>query len=251
METVRNINNMEESDILWHKCPKCNEVSFHGELERNDFICPKCKELFAVTIENRIKLLIGDKPATDTADTESTAKYSQNVSVDDVYAVEEYIAEYPVSLFILSPNSTLKQQHLKVFSESIESAIEKDIPLLTILTVNDIETQCTFTDIIPLLLSLENLSQAAIPHLTVLTETDIVRLSSFLPVGEIVIAECASLPENISRIKPQPALHAPEEQLLPEKNRELTPDISVDTYVPRPELHTILVRLLRFFAASS
>ncbi len=250
METARNTNNIEESGSLWHKCPKCGEVSFHGELERNDFVCPKCKELFALTIANRLKLLIGDQTTTETTDTESNQIYSQDVNGNDVFAVQESIAEYPVSLFILSSNTTLQQQHLAVFSESIECAIKKTIPLLTIFPVNDIETQCTFSDIIPLLLGLEDLSQAAIPHLTVLTETDIGRLTSFLPVGEIVIAECASRPDNISRIKPQPALHAPEEQLLPETNREITPDISVDSYVPRPELHTMLVRLLSFFAAS-
>ncbi len=250
METVRNTNNIEESGSLWHKCPKCGEVSFHRELERNDFICPKCKELFPLTIENRLKLLIDVNTITDNSETESNQIIRHDVSEYDAFAVEENIAEYSVSLFILSSYATLKQQHLKVFSASIECAIEKTIPLLTVFPVNDIETECTFSDIIPLLLRLDRLSQAAIPHLTVLTETDVEKLTSYLPVGEIVIAECASLPDNISRIKPQPALHAPEEQLLPEENRNLTPDISVDCYVPRPELHTILARLLSFFAAS-
>ena len=106
----------------------------------------------------------------------------------------------------------------------------------------------------PLLLQLEQLAQKALPYLTVLTETGTGQLMSHLPVGEIVIAECASRSENTPRFHPQPALHAPEEQLLPEKNRELNPnlpDISVDCYIPRPELHTVLARLLKFFASSS
>jgi hypothetical protein len=85
-----------------------------------------------------------------------------------------------------------------------------------------------------------------------LTETGNGELRSHLPVGEIVIAECTSELDNSQRSHPQPALHAPEEQLLPEKNRDANqnmPDISVDTYVPRPELHMVVARFLKFFSS--
>ena len=98
------------------------------------------------------------------------------------------------------------------------------------------------------------MAQKSLPYLTVLTETGTGQLTSHLPVGEIVIAECNTRTENTTRNYPQPALHAPEEQLLPENSPDLNPsvpDISVDSYITRPELHTGITRLLRFFAPCS
>lgn len=249
METTRNAEITEESIGLWHKCTQCNEVSFRGELERNGFICPKCKELFPLSIENRLKLLTGEN-SPDMTDTLSSEIVEPTI---DILAIEENIAGYPASLFILAPDSPILQQHLTVFSEAVAGALKKSIPLLSVFTANPIEVHISFSEIVPLLLQLEQLAQKALPHLTVLTETGTGQLTSHLPVGEIVIAECTSQSENAPRFHPQPALHAPEEQLLPEKNRELnpnTPDISVDCYIPRLELHTVLARLLKFFAPS-
>ncbi len=247
METTRNAEIAEESIGLWHKCTYCNEVSFRGELERNGFICPKCKELFPLSIENRLKLLM-DENAPDTADGFSGEPTESTI---DILATEEDIAGYTVSLFILHPDSPLLQQHLQVFSEAIGRALKESIPLLSIFTASPVESQISFSEIVPLFLQLEELAEKSLPHLTILTETSIGQFAPYLPVGEIVIAECASRLENASRFQPQPALHAPEEQLLPEKNRELnsrTPDISVDCYIPRLELPTVLARLLKFFA---
>ena len=249
METTRNTEITEESIGLWHKCTQCNEVSFRGELERNGFICPKCKELFPLSIENRLKLLRGE----DSPDTTYVLSSEVIEPTIDILAIEEDIVGYPVSLFILNPDSPVLQQHLTVFSEAVACALKNSIPLLSVFTANPIEVQISFSEIVPLLLQLEELADKSIPYLTVLTETGPGQLTSHLPVGEIVIAECVSRLENTPRFHPQPALHAPEEQLLPENNRELNPnlpDISVDCYIPRPELHTVLARLLKFFAPS-
>ncbi|MCY4401250.1 MAG: hypothetical protein OXD54_01620 [Candidatus Poribacteria bacterium] len=249
-ETARNAEITEDNISLWHKCSHCGEVSFRGELERNGFICPKCKELFALSIENRIKLLIGDDSHSDITEPLPDETNSENAITIDVIGVEENIDEFPVSLFILHPDAALQPRHLTEFAEAITCALERTIPLISVFTASPIETQCSYSEILPLYLQLEQLAQVPLPHLTILTETDVDQLTSHLPLGEIVIAESASHMDSMSRPNPQPALHAPEEQLLPEDNRELTPDISVDCYIPRAELHTVLVRLIKFFATS-
>ena len=114
----------EESIGLWHKCTQCNEVSFRGELERNGFICPKCKELFPLSIENRLKLLTGEN-SPDTTDALSSEVIEFTT---DILAIEEEIAGYPVSLFILDPDSPVLQQHLTVFSEAVACALKKINP---------------------------------------------------------------------------------------------------------------------------
>ncbi len=246
METVRSTEITEDTISLWQKCTHCGEVAFRGELERNSFTCPTCKKLFGISIENRIRLLRGDDTSHETTDTLN----NENLIALDVLCVEENITEYPVSLFILDPETTIEQRHIDVFTEAITHALTQSIPLLSVFTASPTKTQCSFTEIVPLMIQLEQLAAAPLPHLTVLTETDVPQLTTHLPVGEIVLAESALSTENIAQINSQPALHAPEEQLLPEKNGEIVPDISVDRYVPRTELHTMLVKLLKFFDAT-
>lgn len=250
IETARSTEIAEENISLWHKCTHCGEVSFCGELERNGFICPKCKQLFALSIENRVKLLIGDDSHPDIIEPIPDETDSESAVTIDVISVEENIDEFPVSLFILHPDSSLQHRHLTVFADAITCALEKSIPLISVFTASPIETQCSYSEILPLYLQLEQLAQVPLPYLTILTETDVDQLTSHLPLGEIVIAESASDMDSMSRPNPQPALHAPEEQLLPEENRKLTLDISVDCYIPRAELHTVLVRLIKFFATT-
>ena len=249
LDIARTSDIEEESIGLWYKCTQCSEVSFRGELERNGFICPKCKELFPLSIENRLKLLTGDLPC----DREDTTIVDNGEVDSEVTAIVESIDEYHISLFILNPEAALQTQHLKVFSDAIAAAIDKSIPFLSVFTANPIETEISFQDIVPLLLMLEELAEQSLPYLTVLTETETVKLTTHLPLGEIIVAECTSQVDNATRSHPQPALHAPEEQLLPENNRRSIrniPDISVDCYVPRSELHEVLVRFLKFFSFS-
>lgn len=250
METVRSTEITEDNISLWQKCTHCGEVTFRGELIRNSFTCPKCKKLFIISIENRIKLLLEDHNSNDATVSNSDNINNGSPNLIDVISIEEHIEGYPVSLYILQPETTLEQQHIDVFTEAITNALAKSMPLLSVFTASPTNTQCSFNQIVPLIIQLEALVEASLPHITVLTETDVPQLTTHLPVGEIVIAESEARTENMSRINPQPALHAPEEQLLPEKNREITPDINVDCYVPRTELHTMLVKLLKFFAAS-
>ena len=248
METVRSTENTEDNISLWQKCTHCGEVTFRGELVRNSFTCPKCKKLFVISIENRIKLFLKDHTSNDETVPNPDDINNGNTNQIDVISIEENIEGYEVSLYILQPETTLEQRHIDVFTEAITIALTKSIPLLSVFTANPTQTQCSIAQIVPLMIQLEALAEASLPHITVLTETDVTQLTTYLPVGEIVIAECEASTDNIARINPQPALHAPEEQLLPEKNREITPDISVDCYVPRTELHTMLVKLLKFFA---
>ncbi len=250
MENIRTSDIEEESIGLWFICQQCRNVSFRGELERNGYICPKCKELFPLSVENRIRLLLNELPS----DIEDMNTQENEDTKCDVQTIVKTVDKYPVSLFVLNPDSSLLKKHLEAFSNAIQNALTHSIPFLSVFTASPIETEVTFADIVPLLLKLETLAEQTIPHMTVLTETDKGKLTTHLPVGEIIIAECTSQADNATRTQPQPALHAPEEQLLPEKSRNSNPsvpDISVDCYVPRPEIHEILVRFLRFFALST
>ena len=44
-------------DDLWIKCPKCGELIYSRELERNDRVCPKCAYHFRLRARERIAQL--------------------------------------------------------------------------------------------------------------------------------------------------------------------------------------------------
>ena len=45
---------------LWTKCPGCGEIIHNLEIERNEWICPKCEHHFTITAHDRIALLLDD-----------------------------------------------------------------------------------------------------------------------------------------------------------------------------------------------
>ena len=101
-----------------------------------------------------------------------------------------------------------------------------------------------------LTMQMERLADTPLPHITVLTETEVYPLATYLPVGELVIAEGTVPTKKSASPNLQPALHAPEEQLLTQpalSEKDTEPDISVDCYVPREELPSTLGLFLRFF----
>ena len=101
-------------------------------------------------------------------------------------------------------------------------------------------------------MQMERLGDASLPHITVLTETEVYPLATHLPIGELVIAEGTAPSKKTAPPNLQPALHAPEEQLLtqtPTSEIDVEPNISVDCYVPREELPSTLGLFLKFFSA--
>jgi len=42
---------------LWSKCPSCESVLYRSELERNTFVCPKCKKNIVIELVRRRKKL--------------------------------------------------------------------------------------------------------------------------------------------------------------------------------------------------
>src|ERR687887_2874071 len=48
-------------DGLWTKCPKCQELLFTRELEKNLKVCKKCNHHFRLTAPERIALLLDEE----------------------------------------------------------------------------------------------------------------------------------------------------------------------------------------------
>ena len=232
-DTAQSIN-------LWYKCTECNEFVFRGELERNLYTCSHCSALFPLLAEKRLEHLLDDL---------STAQI-QSTDTAGITA-EGTISGYPASLFIADMDVIPAEIDVSLLLASIENVLQKRMPLITIVACQPAGSEETLTETTYLTMQLERLVDAGLPHITVLTETDVYPLATHLPVGELVIAESKAAPQKPASPNLQPALHAPEEQLLtqlPTSEGRREPDISVDCYIPREELPDMLGRFLNFFS---
>ena len=232
-DTVQSIN-------LWYKCTGCNEFVFRGELERNRYICSHCGALFPLLAEKRLEHLFDDPSAAKIRSTNAAG-----------ITAEGTISGYPASLFIADMDVIPVEIDVSLLLSAIETVLQKRMPLITIVACQPEGSEETLTETTYLTMQLERLADAALPHITVLTETDIYPLATHFPVGELVIAESTSVSQKPAPPNLQPALHAPEEQLLtqfPTSEPQREPDISVDCYTSREELPDLLGRLLNFFS---
>ena len=233
-------NDTEQGTNLWYKCNRCQEFAFRGELERNLYTCSYCGALFPLLAEKRVEYLLDDSSATEIESTKASG-----------LAVEGTISDHPVCLFIVDIDVIPTEIDVSLLLTTIETSLQKRMPLITIAACQPEGSAGASIGITYLTMQMERLADASLPHITVLTETEVYPLATYLPLGELVIAEGSISLQKRTSPNLQPALHAPEEQLLtqtPASDIGVKPDISVDCYVPRAELPDMLGRFLKFFS---
>jgi len=54
----------EVPDNFWTKCPSCDEMIFHRQLEENHQVCPNCDHHFKLGVDERLAMLFDDGEAT-------------------------------------------------------------------------------------------------------------------------------------------------------------------------------------------
>ena len=229
-----------QSINLWYKCTGCKEVVFRGELERNLYTCSHCGALFPLLAEKRLEYLLDDPSVAKIRATDAAG-----------LTAEGTISEYPACLFIADMDVIPAEVDVPLLLASIENALQKRIPLITIVACQPEGSEETLGETTYLTMQMERLAEASLPHITIITETEVYPLVTHLPIGELVIAEGTAAIKKPAPPNLQPALHAPEEQLLmqaPTLETGIEPDISVDCYIPREELPNMLGLFLKFFS---
>lgn len=56
-----NVHPKDVPDHLWIKCPSCNKMVFHTELEQNLKVCPYCEHPMRLTATERLELLFDEE----------------------------------------------------------------------------------------------------------------------------------------------------------------------------------------------
>ena len=54
------VQTREVPDNLWHKCPACEQMIFHRELDQNLNVCPHCQHHMAIEAPRRLALMFDD-----------------------------------------------------------------------------------------------------------------------------------------------------------------------------------------------
>ena len=55
----------EVPDDLWHRCPKCSEMIFHRELEKNLRVCVHCGHHMRMPVRARLRMLFDNETWTE------------------------------------------------------------------------------------------------------------------------------------------------------------------------------------------
>ena len=55
---IKTVDKKEIAAGLWVKCPRCNQVTYQRELEKNKHVCNACNHHFRMSSKNYFKLLI-------------------------------------------------------------------------------------------------------------------------------------------------------------------------------------------------
>jgi acetyl-CoA carboxylase carboxyl transferase subunit beta len=256
---------------LWIKCPKCGELIYSRELERNAQVCPKCAFHFRLRARERIAQLVdpgsfvewhaGMQPidpldfADDSGPYERKLAQTQDKSgeTEALIAGQATIDGRPVALAV-SDFEFLGASMGSVYGEklvrAIEAAAARDVPVVTVSSSGGArmhEGLFSLMQMAKTVSALARLGRAGLPHIALLADPCYGGVTaSYATVADVVIAEPGALigfagPRVIEQIT---------RQKLPEGFQTaefLLEHGMIDMIVPRPELTQTLGTLLRHY----
>jgi acetyl-CoA carboxylase carboxyl transferase subunit beta len=198
---------------LWTKCPDCAEIIHNLEIERNDWICPKCEHHFTMTAHDRIELLMDEgtfeecDAALSSVDTlkftgqasytDRLRKYQKSTGLRDAVITGTGRMEgRKVSLAVMD-FGFLAATMGSVVGEKITRAIERAtagrMPVIIISASGGArmyEGMLSLMQMAKTCGALSRHAEARLPYISVLTNPSTAGvMASYASVGDIIIAE--------------------------------------------------------------
>jgi acetyl-CoA carboxylase carboxyl transferase subunit beta len=254
-------------DGLWTQCPKCRELLFTRELEKNLKVCNKCGFHLRLTAHERIALLLDEESFIERdADLQTTdplhfpkydetlARYQASTEMPEaVVSGEGLLNGLPLSVgvtdcrFIMGSMGTVVGERL---TRAIERAIEREIPVLLVSGSGGgarmHEGLLSLMQMAKTSGALARLHQAGLMAIVVLTDPSMAGvMASWGSLGDVILAEPGAMigftGQRVSQqaqvTKPPADFQTAEFQLK---------HGMVDAVVPRKELKETISRLLLF-----
>ena len=202
---------------LWHKCPSCQAVLYHSDLEKNLSVCPKCSHHHRITARTRLDWLLdgegrfeigAEVQPLDTLKFKDSRKYSERLTVaqnetgetdalvvmqGSVYALPLVAAVFEFSFMGGSMGSVVGER----FVRGVQLATEQKIPFVCFAASGGARMQEGLLSLMQMAktcAALTQLSHEKLPFISVLTDPTMGGVSaSFAFMGDVVIAEPGAL----------------------------------------------------------
>ncbi|MDH2916675.1 MAG: acetyl-CoA carboxylase, carboxyltransferase subunit beta [Gallionella sp.] len=202
---------------LWHKCPSCQAVLYHSDLEKNHSVCPKCSHHHRITARTRLDWLLDSEGQfeigsevlpIDTLKFKDQKKYSdrliaakKSTSEDDalivlqgsIHAVPVVAAAFEFTFMGGSMGSVVGER----FVRGVQVALEQKCPFICFSASGGARMQEGLLSLMQMAktsAALTQLSEAKLPFISVLTDPTMGGVSaSFAFLGDVNIAEPGAL----------------------------------------------------------
>ena len=258
---------------LWTKCPKCEQIIYNKELEKNLKVCPKCHYPLRTSARERLAQLIDEGTfeeigaalaAADPLGFVDTAPYADRIKEsrkktgerDAVLAGVGAVAGQRVAVAVLdfgfmggSMGSVVGEK----VTETIERAIVDKIPALVVSSSGGARMQEGILSLFQMAktsAALGRLEKARLPFISLVTDPTTGGVTaSFAMLGDIIIAE----PKALVAFAGPRVIEQTIRQTLPQgfqQSEFLLKHGMVDMVVDRAHVKERLGRLLAFFMAA-
>ncbi|MEK7811167.1 MAG: acetyl-CoA carboxylase, carboxyltransferase subunit beta [Pseudomonadota bacterium] len=202
---------------LWHKCPSCQAVLYHSDLEKNHSVCPKCNHHHRITARTRLDWLLdregqfeigSEVLPVDTLKFKDQKRYidrlvasKKSTNEDDalivfqgsIHAVPVVAAAFEFSFMGGSMGSVVGER----FVRGVQVALEQQCPFICFAASGGARMQEGLLSLMQMAktsAALTQLSEAKLPFISVLTDPTMGGVSaSFAFLGDVVIAEPGAL----------------------------------------------------------
>lgn len=256
----------ELPDGLWVKCPKCGEVLFNKDLEKNARVCTKCNYHFRISAHERLALLVDEGSFEEwdaelqTIDSLEFPGYPEKLAesqaktemTEAVLTGRAAIDGFPVVLAINEGGFMLGSMGSVVgekIARAVERAIELRLPALIFSTSGGARMQEGILSLYQMAktsAALAKLAGAGLLYISVLTDPTYGGVTaSYASLGDIIIAEPGAL---IGFTGPRLIKQTIRQELPPgAQTAEFNQEHGfIDLVVGRAQMRSVLARMLRY-----
>lgn len=202
---------------LWTKCPNCQAVLYHADLERNLFVCPKCNHHLRLTARQRLQFFLDEgNPVEIGANIEpvdrlkfrDTKKYRDRLAIaqkttgenDALIVMRGALFNLPVVVAAFDFNFIGGSMGAVVgekFVQGVTEAIDHNIPFICFSTSGGARMQEGLFSLLQMAktsAALAKLAEQSLPYISILTDPTTGGVSASLAMlGDIIIAEPKAL----------------------------------------------------------
>ena len=259
------VNRADVPDNLWSKCPECDQMIFHRDLEKNLHVCQHCGHHLRISAERRLKMLFDDGaykrvdvPTTpddplsfrDRRRYTDRLKEARNATKERDAVVTGNMGGQTVVIAALNFEFMAGSMGIAAgsgFVAAARRAVSEQAPLIVIPASGGARMQEGILSLMQLprtVVAVQEVKEAGLPYIVLLTDPTTGGVSaSFAMLGDIHLAEPGATIGFAGRRVIEQTVH----ENLPDKFQTaefLLDHGMIDCVVPRTELRATLIRLM-------